>query len=1040
MYITYPVLNTLATMARLYIRGYKEEEERKLLGYLECTNFTSYTDFYDVKDFNKIEVRFEVNDEPEAYDTDDEDNPIKQALNRYRQGIKAGVYTSLWKHGKMKTCKYLDCANFTPNSAFYDVTGFDRIRVRFCREDDVKLKGYKKGIKAGVYACLYKDGKFKGCRSIDCANLTSHRDVWDVRDCDKIYVSFLIDPLTYEREEETKTMEDPSTAMDLEPTRIPRRKEPINSLTGIFLKSVYFIDCDLSKCVIVGFVKNRGDSLGILFKGKRNKTKFYIKSDTEEEDIKVTNVFGRMHVFLFDGEHTLTLNKHEWDQFTANIPLMHIVLRDLFLIEEPVKTAIENSDSCLSKLNFSNGGQMEAIIEFHAFKDNDNRFIVKEFVIISHLFRAHIVFKPPYDKAELNSKMARTVRWLERHFHNIKWEEGGIEYDEELIRALCKPFATVYTKGLEKVNFLSSFHNNVVDRNVVESQEAIVSDSHCILPQHNSGFTYACALKKALERGGAGLNSVSPGAFNCSYGRPKLRKTGSSCVCMYVCDRYLYGRPKLRKSRGMYLALDAGFGIELRSPVIGEVQKNMLGGSKFVMEWLPPAYWGCSQLTKRTRLRPDLMGGVERRGRVCILHFPIMFDCERLTSVTIVCFLMATAMFVVMLGVLCCAPRARIGNTTVLLVILALLSVASAGSEDEQPQPSPSTGSWTGDDDGAIDLAQPSTSRGGWSASGWSRRGQEIQNPARPRSDPIPIPTTMFAESDLVEALDRAESQEHDREISELLDRLNEPQEVWDETSLDRRISSLQPVLLSQSHSAAVQRTAVWGWSLPADSDDDSYDASQRRRSMEVAHPSVAPSPTPPTRPPSPVPPHDRLSGLSPAGGSSTESASTFLLSQGSIPSTPPSPELPQIRPSPRVSDWESRECIAALDGIRHLMRELQWTAGRFMQDTERELQARFAPQIWRTIREDLEEFLRTVGERMEDARRNNTTPPPPDAEEAPLSQPRRVECPICMVNLPTVALRLCGHTLCRTCADRVHICPTCRPLILGRFNIYLPR
>ncbi|KAG8270423.1 hypothetical protein J6590_085385 [Homalodisca vitripennis] len=102
-----------------------------------------------------------------------------------------------------------------------------------------------------------------------------------------------------------------------------------------------------------------------------------------------------------------------------------------------------------------------------------------------------------------------------------------------------------------------------------------------------------------------------------------------------------------------------------------------------------------------------------------------MFDCERLTSVTIVCFLMAAAMFVVMLGVLCCAPRARIGNTTVLLVILALLSVASAGRKDEQPQPSPSTGGWTGDDDGAIDLAQPSTSRGGWSARGWSRRGQE---------------------------------------------------------------------------------------------------------------------------------------------------------------------------------------------------------------------------------------------------------------------------------------------------------------------------
>ncbi|KAG8272634.1 hypothetical protein J6590_079424 [Homalodisca vitripennis] len=195
----------------LYILSYKEDEaEGKLLGYLECTNCTSYTDFYDVKDFNKIEVCFEVDDEPEAYDTDDEDNPVKQALNRYRQGIKAGVYTSLWKDGEMKTCKYLDCTNFTPNSAFYDVTGFDRIRVRFCREDDVKLKGYKKGIKAGVYASLWKDGKLKTIKTINCANLTSHGDAWDVRDCDKIYVSFSIDPFTYEWEEEVEGEEPPA--------------------------------------------------------------------------------------------------------------------------------------------------------------------------------------------------------------------------------------------------------------------------------------------------------------------------------------------------------------------------------------------------------------------------------------------------------------------------------------------------------------------------------------------------------------------------------------------------------------------------------------------------------------------------------------------------------------------------------------------------------------------------------------------------------------------------------------------------------------
>src|SRR5436190_3194489 len=57
--------------------------------------------------------------------------------------------------------------------------------------------------------------------------------------------------------------------MDLEPDRIPRRKEPINLLTGIFYKCVYFLDSDLTKCFIVGFVKNRGNRLGVLFKGRK---------------------------------------------------------------------------------------------------------------------------------------------------------------------------------------------------------------------------------------------------------------------------------------------------------------------------------------------------------------------------------------------------------------------------------------------------------------------------------------------------------------------------------------------------------------------------------------------------------------------------------------------------------------------------------------------------------------------------------------------------------------------------------------------------
>src|SRR5436190_13252124 len=119
--------------------------------------------------------------------------------------------------------------------------------------------------------------------------------------------------------------------MELEPERIPRRKEPINLLTGIFYKCVYFLESELTKCVILAFVKNRGNSLGILFKGRKGAVFFshdtfnefasHINEITvalekpemyllkgENFHIKVLRVFGKHHVFLYDGEHTLSLN------------------------------------------------------------------------------------------------------------------------------------------------------------------------------------------------------------------------------------------------------------------------------------------------------------------------------------------------------------------------------------------------------------------------------------------------------------------------------------------------------------------------------------------------------------------------------------------------------------------------------------------------------------------------------------------------------------------------------------------------------------
>ncbi|KAG8334769.1 hypothetical protein J6590_083303 [Homalodisca vitripennis] len=98
------------------------------------------------------------------------------------------------------------------------------------------------------------------------------------------------------------------------------------------------------------------------------------------------------------------------------------------------------------------------------------------------------------------------------------------------------------------------------------------------------------------------------------------------------------------------------------------------------------------------------------------------------------------------------------------------------------------------------------------------------------------------------------------------------------------------------------------------------------------------------------------------------------------------------------------------------------------------------APAAWEEIRSILADFLYETATHMEeDSRRRNTAAP--SNGSTPATQPREVSCPVCFANLPTIAPRLCGHTLCRPCSNRVgDRCPTCRELIVGRFTIYLPR
>lgn len=140
---------------------------------------------------------------------------------------------------------------------------------------------------------------------------------------------------------------------------------------------------------------------------------------------------------------------------------------------------------------------MEGVVEFHGFKSNSNKFVVKELAIVSKYFQTHLVFDAPHDECLLDRKMRKTARWLANNFHFMRWTDKGIPYDEEWIRILCSQFSVLYTKGEEKVEFLKQFHNNV--QGIPESYKSTYcSKVTCILPQHNNYYSGGrCAMRSA---------------------------------------------------------------------------------------------------------------------------------------------------------------------------------------------------------------------------------------------------------------------------------------------------------------------------------------------------------------------------------------------------------------------------------------------------------------------------------------------------------------------------------------------------------------
>lgn len=146
-----------------------------------------------------------------------------------------------------------------------------------------------------------------------------------------------------------------------------RRSKSPNFVSGVFLKSVFFLDQACLKSVIVGIFESRGNSVGIVLKGRKEFihlkpevfnqlivhietiTKAFDSSDNNNnlrisldsgEDIVIKKIFGKRYAAIFDGERTLSFSASEWTQFINCLPCVTRQLRELFICEDLLRSYI----------------------------------------------------------------------------------------------------------------------------------------------------------------------------------------------------------------------------------------------------------------------------------------------------------------------------------------------------------------------------------------------------------------------------------------------------------------------------------------------------------------------------------------------------------------------------------------------------------------------------------------------------------------------------------------------------------------------------
>lgn len=139
------------------------------------------------------------------------------------------------------------------------------------------------------------------------------------------------------------------------------------------------------------------------------------------------------------------------------------------------------------------------LVDVQGFKDNANRFILKEISVETKNIQFHDIIKSPaIIERNLDRKHRKGSNWLTKKYHGISWTDGYITLNE--LRQTLYPIfnnsnAQVYVKGGEKMKWVKEiFGNEELNCKNVEDEDFDV------LPEER-GKCWACYKHKHILDG-----------------------------------------------------------------------------------------------------------------------------------------------------------------------------------------------------------------------------------------------------------------------------------------------------------------------------------------------------------------------------------------------------------------------------------------------------------------------------------------------------------------------------------------------------------